>query len=87
MYPVLFKALSDETRRDILMLLKNGAMSAGNLAKELKIAPTKLTYHLSILKEADLIIEYKIKNFVYFEQNITLLDEAILWLNKVKREE
>ena len=87
MFPVLFKALSDEKRRDILVLLKNGPMSAGSLAKELNIAPTKLTYHLNILKEADLIIEYKVKNFVYFEQNTTLLDEAILWLSKVKREE
>ncbi|TGY88731.1 ArsR family transcriptional regulator [Petralouisia muris] len=85
MLPALFKALSDETRREILCLLQNGAMNAGSISEELKIAPNKLTYHLNLLKEADLILEYKVKNYVYYEQNITLLDEAIIWLENLKQ--
>lgn len=85
MLPALFKALSDGTRREILYLLRNGAMKAGSISEELKIAPNKLTYHLNILREADLVLEYRVKNYVYYEQNITLLDEVVLWLENLKK--
>ena len=61
----IFKVLADEQRRDILIMLKKGRMSAGEIADELNITHEALSYHLKQLKGADLVMEYKHKNFVY----------------------
>lgn len=82
-----FKALSESLRRRILELLKKGRMTAGELSQELKITPPALSYHLKLLKQADLIIEYKYKNFIYYEINTSVLDELILWTGQFKGEE
>lgn len=82
-----FKALSEPLRRRILELLKKGRMTAGELSQELKITPPALSYHLKLLKQADLIIEYKYKNFIYYEINTSVLDELILWTGQFKGEE
>lgn len=78
-----FKALSDPLRREILTLVKkNYKMSAGELAEALGVSPQSLSYHLKLLKESDLLIESKEKNFVYYELNASLFDELILWLKQ-----
>lgn len=74
-----FKALSDVLRRQILEMLKEGRMTAGEIADKLDITPAALSYHLKLLKNADLVMEYKYKNFIYYELNTTVLDELILW--------
>ena len=78
----IFKVLSDTQRRDILVMLKNGRMNAGEIADALKITPAALSYHLKLLKEADLVMEYKQKNFVYYEINATVFQELILWISQ-----
>ncbi|MBQ8413845.1 MAG: winged helix-turn-helix transcriptional regulator [Clostridia bacterium] len=78
----IFKVLSDEQRRQILQLLKDGRMSAGEIAEKLSVTPAALSYHLRILKSADLVIEYKSKNYVYYEINTSVLDELILWVGQ-----
>ena len=78
----LFKVLADEQRRDILVMLKNGRMSAGEIAEELNITPAALSYHLKQLKGADLVMEYKQKNFIYYEINATVFEELILWIKQ-----
>lgn len=78
----IFKVLSDKQRRDILVMLKDGRLSAGEIAERLGITPAALSYHLKLLKNADLVIEYKSKNFVYYEINTSVLDELILWIQK-----
>ena len=78
----IFKVLSDEQRRQILQLLKEGRMSAGEIAEKLSVTPAALSYHLRILKSADLVIEYKSKNYVYYEINTSVLDELILWVGQ-----
>ncbi len=78
----LFKVLADEQRRDILVMLKKGRMSAGEIAEELNITPAALSYHLKQLKGADLIMEYKQKNFIYYEINATVFEELILWIKQ-----
>ncbi len=80
---VTFKALSDPIRREILMLIKkNFRMSAGEIAEALKVSPQSLSYHLKMLKESELLIESREKNFIYYELNATLFDELILWLKQ-----
>lgn len=74
-----FKALSDPIRRGILEILKKDRISAGELAEKLDMTPAALSYHLRILKNADLIMEYKEKNFIYYELNVSVFDELIMW--------
>ena len=78
----LFKVLADEQRRDILVMLKNGRMSAGEISEALNITPAALSYHLKQLKGADLVMEYKQKNFIYYEINATVFEELILWIKQ-----
>lgn len=78
----IFKVLADEQRRQILQLLKDGRLSAGEIAEKLSVTPAALSYHLKLLKGADLVMEYKSKNFVYYEINTSVLDELILWVGQ-----
>lgn len=79
----ILSALADETRRNILMLLRKGKISSGEIAENLEITPQALSYHLKKLREADLIYETKYKNFIYYELNLTVLDDAIMWMNQL----
>ena len=78
----IFKVLSDSQRRDILVMLKGGRLSAGEIAERMGLTPAALSYHLKLLKSADLVIEYKQKNFIYYEINISVFEELILWVNQ-----
>ena len=78
----IFKVLADKQRRDILVMLKNDRMNAGEIAEELGITPAALSYHLKLLKNADLIMEYKQKNFIYYEINTSVFDELLLWIGQ-----
>ena len=77
-----FKALSDPVRREILLLLKDQTLSAGEIAKHFKMTQATVSYHLSKLKQADLIFENKYKNYIYYELNTSVLEEVILWLSQ-----
>lgn len=79
-------ALADDTRRKILLKLKEGKINSGDLAAALNMTPQALSYHLSKLKKADLIYETRYKNFIYYELNLSILDEAIIWINHLKGE-
>ena len=78
----VFKVLSDKQRRDILVLLKGGRLNAGELAEKLCISPAALSYHLKLLKAADLIMEYRQKNYIYYEVNTSVFEELILWVRQ-----
>lgn len=80
----ILAALGDKTRRDILLRLKEGQISSGDLAAALGMSPSALSYHLAKLKKAGLIYETRHKNFIYYELDLTILDEAILWLHELK---
>lgn len=82
----ILSALSDDTRRRVLEILKKGKISSGDLAKELDMTPQALSYHLSKLKKADLIYETKHKNFIFYELNLTVLDEAVMWMMNLRGE-
>ena len=81
-----FKALSDPVRRQILELLKNGRLSAGDIAGHFDMAQATVSYHLKILKQADLIRETREKNFIFYELNLTVLEEIMMWLPELKGE-
>ena len=81
-----FKALSDPVRREILHLLKSGRLSAGEIGSHFDMTGATVSYHLKILKKADLIWETKVKNYVYYELNTSVVEELLLWLKDLKGE-
>ena len=81
-----FKALSDSVRREILEMLKKGRMSAGDIGSHFDMTGATMSYHLKILKKADLIWEKKEKNFVFYELNTSVLEELMLWISDLKGE-
>ena len=79
-----FKALADPVRRGILIMLKGGRMSAGDIGQHFNMTGATISYHLSQLKKAGLVFESKHKNFIYYELNISIFEEAMLWLAQFK---
>ena len=74
------KAISDPVRRDILGMLKKGKKSAGDIAQQFNLTGATVSYHLSKLKSADLVVEEKYKNFIYYELNTSVFEEVIAWI-------
>lgn len=81
-----FKALSDPARRQILEILKNGRLSAGDIAGQFDMAQATVSYHLKVLKQADLVREAREKNFIFYELNLTVIEEIMVWLSELKGE-
>ena len=81
-----FKALSDPARREILLMLREGKMSAGDIASNFDMTGATVSYHLSVLKKADLVYETKQKNFVFYELNTSVFEEIMLWFAQFKGE-
>lgn len=79
-----FKALSDPVRREILQLLKAGPMSAGDIASHFDMTGATVSYHLKMLKTADLIWEKKEKNFIFYELNTSVLEDIMVWIADLK---
>ncbi len=86
-YQETFKALSDPTRREILSLLKSGSMSVGDIGKHFNISGATLSHHLTILRQADLIIDDKKGKFIYYELNTSVLDDILVWIKSLKKED
>jgi DNA-binding transcriptional ArsR family regulator len=75
-----FKALSDPARREILIMLKKGSMTAGEICQCFQISGATISYHLAQLKKAGLVCETRQKNFIIYELNTSVFEEAMLWL-------
>lgn len=79
-----FKALSDPIRREILMMLRDGSMSAGEIGSHFDMTGATISYHLKILKKAELIFEKKEKSYIYYTLNTSVVEEVMLWLSELK---
>ena len=79
-----FKALSDPIRREILMMLRDGSMSAGEIGSHFDMTGATISYHLKILKKAELIFEKKEKTYIYYTLNTSVVEEVMLWLSELK---
>lgn len=86
---VLFKALNDPTRREIVELLKGKDMTAGEIADHFNISKPSISHHLDLLKQADILSSIKDGQFIYYSLNATVLDEVVTWIlglqNKKKK--
>ena len=79
-----FKALGDPTRREILRLLRDGAKTAGEIGAHFSITGTTISHHLSVLREAGLITDDKRGKYIYYELNLSVLDEIAGWIAGLK---
>ena len=78
------KALSDPIRREILNLLKDGRLSAGEICDHFSVTGASISRHLSVLKEADLIRDTREGKFIYYELTTSVLEEILLWVKNLK---
>ncbi|TYB77343.1 winged helix-turn-helix transcriptional regulator [Bizionia gelidisalsuginis] len=81
----LFKALNDETRRQIVEMLKERDMNAGEIADQFKMSKPSISHHLDILKRADLITSEKKGQFVAYSLNTSILEDLINWILTLKK--
>jgi len=81
------RALSDPIRREILYLLKDGRMAAGDIVTHFDVTGAAVSRHLSVLKEADLIRDTREGKFIYYELNASVLEEIMLWITDLKGEQ
>lgn len=78
------KALSDPIRREILNILKDSKMSAGDIVNRFEVTGAAISRHLSVLKEADLIRDKREGKFIFYELNTSVLEEVMLWMSDLK---
>ena len=78
------KALADPIRREILQLLRNGRLSAGEISNHFPVTDASISRHLSVLKEADLIRDTREGKFIYYDLNTSVLEEIMLWISGLK---
>ncbi|GLU43452.1 MULTISPECIES: autorepressor SdpR family transcription factor [Flavobacteriaceae] len=81
----LFKALNDETRRQIVELLKEKDMNAGEIAERFNISKPSISHHLDILRQADLVTSEKKGQFVEYSLNTTILEDLLNWILTLKK--
>jgi ArsR family transcriptional regulator len=77
---ILFKALNDPTRRDILDLLREKDLTAGEIAEKFDISKPSISHHLDLLRQANLVVSVKKGQFIFYSLNMTVLDELLEWL-------
>jgi DNA-binding transcriptional ArsR family regulator len=80
------KALADPIRREILNMLKDGRMSAGEIDSHFPVTAASISRHLSVLKDADLVRDEREGQFIFYELNASVLEEIMLWITDLKGE-
>lgn len=73
----VFKALSDETRREILKLLSKKDMSAGEISEHFNMSKPSISKHLEILREAELISSERKGQFIIYSINTSVIQEVL----------
>ena len=81
---LLFKALNDPTRRAILEMLGEGALTAGEIAERFTFSKPTISHHLDLLRQADLVTSRKQGLYVTYTLNTTILDDVLSWLLQFK---
>lgn len=77
---LLFKALGDPTRREIIELLRKRDMNAGEIADHFSISKPSISHHLDLLRQANVVISIKEGQFITYSLNTTVFDEMVKWV-------
>ena len=83
----LFKALNDSTRRQILDMLREGDLNAGEIAERFDMTKPSISHHLDLLRQAGLVESVKQGQFITYSLNTTVLDELLAWLLSFQKAE
>jgi DNA-binding transcriptional ArsR family regulator len=81
----LFKALNDPTRRQILDLLRESDLNAGEIAERFAMSKPSISHHLDLLRQAGLVESVKQGQFITYSLNTTVLDELLAWLMSIRQ--
>jgi len=79
----VFAALAHPVRRKILKLLRDGPMSAGDLAAPFELAKPTLSGHFAVLKAADLVTAERKGTTIFYRLNMSVLEEALAALTSI----
>ena len=85
-FPETWNALTSPFRRDILLMLKAGRMPAGDIAQRFDMTQATISDHLGQQEKAKLVFETKVKNQIYYELNVSVLEEIMLWLSQFSQD-
>jgi ArsR family transcriptional regulator len=80
----IFRALNDQTRRDIIEMLKKGDLTAGEIADQFNISKPSISHHLDLLRQAGLVESLKEGQFIYYSLNTTVVDDIVKWALQLK---
>ncbi len=80
----IFQAISDPTRRAILVLLSSQAMTAGSIANNFDVARPTISKHIQILNECDLVNASHQGREIYYELKIEKMKEVDVWLEQFR---
>jgi len=78
------KAMSDKTRREILNLLKDGDMTAGDIAAQFSMTQATVSHHLSVLKDVGLVTDRRDGKYIFYELSTSVIEEIMAWLIELK---
>ena len=76
----VFKALNDPTRREILEMLKESDLTAGEIAEKFDISKPSNSHHLDLLRQANLVVSIKEGQYITYSINTTVMDEMLQWV-------
>ena len=82
----VFKALNDNTRREILEMLKEKDLTAGEIADRFNISKPSISYHLDLLRAGGLVVSVKEGQYIYYSLNTTVMDELLKWIMQLKND-
>lgn len=80
----IFKALGDPTRMRIVDLLKEGDLTAGEIAEHFEISKPSISNHLNILTQTGLVHVERQGKFMIYQLNMTAFQELFYWLSKLR---
>lgn len=78
-----FKALADPTRRQILELLAERDLTAGEIAERFPVAFASVSHHLGVLREAGLVASEREGQYIRYRLNTTVYQDVVRYLMRV----
>ena len=76
----IFKALNDPTRRQILDLLRDRDLTAGDIADHFAISKPSISHHLDVLKRAELVRAEREGQYLRYALNSTVMEDLLAWV-------
>jgi DNA-binding transcriptional ArsR family regulator len=81
----VFKAINDPTRREILKMLREHDMTAGDIAAKFNMTAPSISHHLDKLKQADIVTTIKKGQYIHYSLNTTVIDDLIQYILSLKK--